>query len=196
MHTLTIVFWLVWLPIAKCVLCILSFNIHVCKFQTLYYPQIEQPKRGGKSIKFNAGKECAFEVCTPHVVTLFCTSFVWHNRTQKTTSAKFFSSLDISSYFFPSLFSSFQMAGAKIADRLAMHPIHIKLELSNAGPITGTLPIPLASLVRRLFILFPSLLFRCHSYAVQVTERLLNTDVSNIVMGTRCVFCESLNPSL
>ena len=56
------------------------------------------------------------------------------------------------------------MAGAKIADRLAMHPIHIKLELSNAGPITGTLPIPLASLVRRLFILFPSLLFRCHSY--------------------------------
>ena len=50
-----------------------------------------------------------------------------------------------------------QMAGAKIADRLAMRPIQIELNIPGAGPATGTLPIPLVSLVQPPLLFSPLL---------------------------------------
>lgn len=52
-----------------------------------------------------------------------------------------------------------QMAGAKIADRLAMRPIQIELNVPGAGPATGTLPIPLVSLVLPPLLFFPPFFF-------------------------------------
>ena len=64
------------------------------------------------------------------------------------------------------------MAGAKIADRLAMRPIHIELDVPGAGPATGTLPIPLASLV---LYYFPPLL-SLHPSAINLPSYMRTYD--------------------